>query len=110
MLPFSTSGLPYYWMHEQSGQLQKAIIAYINSFASESGKQIFEANKAKYIALIGQYLKLHLQAPCWKENAEGDQNIIDYIDSLIIEAENVRAREDIAKLTDRCLDIGIDPF
>ena len=53
---------PLYWRHEQSGRLEKAILAYI-SYASGAPT----APTSQQLLLVTEYLKYWITAPCWQQ-------------------------------------------
>jgi hypothetical protein len=92
-------GLPFYWEDEVSGELRKAIHAYLDH--AVDGKPITSAQ----ITLMVDYLTHWVCAPCWDSEA------------FEVELKNLRAT--VRGLTTptaihdwihQALDIGMDPL
>lgn len=81
--------MPGYWMHETSGILRPAIMAYLN------GDELNEA----HIAAMRTYLRQWINAPDWL-NVDELRNGIDALTS----------GEAIDKWIERAVDAGIDPL
>lgn len=55
-------GMPYYWVHEQTGHLREAILAYITPEVSPSEDQL---------CLMREYLEHYINAPAWQDDDRG---------------------------------------
>jgi hypothetical protein len=92
-------GLPFYWQDEVTGELPRAVRAYLDHVVD--GEPITD----KQLALLRDYLDHWVCAPCW--------------DSPVLEAElrhlrgSIRHLTSVAEIGDwihQALEIGMDPL
>jgi hypothetical protein len=83
---------PGYWMHETSGVLRPAIVAYLNG----------EPLTDEHIAAIRHYLAQWIYAPGY-DGGEGVGRLRNTIGGL-------KSRQAIDQWLDRALQVGIDPL
>lgn len=88
---------PGFWMHETSGVLRPAIIAYLAAAIDPAAP----AMSRQEIAAMRVYLRQWIAAPTW---------IGPMIDVLRSQVEEIASREDIDRWLDRALEQGIDPL
>ena len=101
---------PLYWQNEASGQLKEAVMAFFAPYAQERQSLPIPAMRDRHLELIKSYLIYYIKAPCWRENPYTDSTEIIALDKLTLQAENIKSRQDISKLIDGCLELGIDLF
>lgn len=92
--------LPPYWRNEQSGKLQPAIVALIEHGGAP---HVYPPPTPEQVALVAQYLQLHINAPCWQE-ANGE------ISALRRSAAQIKTWQDCHDWLKAALEIGIDPL
>ena len=91
---------PLYWMHETSGFLEPAIVAYLHR----------EPLDEMQISILRAYLRQWIDATVWNDNpfaANSDQQTIDELRAAV---KHLATREDIEGWLHRALEIGIDPL
>jgi hypothetical protein len=82
-------GGPLYWMHEQSGLLRAAILAYLD--ACETAAQL---------ALVIEYCQYWVDAPCWRGLPSAVQD----------RGAQIRTHIDLQAWLAELLEYDIDPF
>ncbi len=92
-------GLPFYWRDEVSGELGRAVMAYLNNRIE--GTTVTDAQ----IALLRDYLSHWINAPCWM--ASGFECEMSNLRSSVRELETATEIDDWLH---QALDIGMDPL
>ncbi len=87
----SCSGAPGYWMHEASGVLRPAVMAYLEGAEMTAGQ----------IAAMRAYLRQWIAAPVWRGLG---------VDQLRQTVEEIKSRTDIRLWMDEAEEAGIDPL
>ena len=82
---------PGFWMHEQGGELEPAIHAYLN----------YQALTPRQVELIRLYLKQWIGAPMWRG---------DLVAELRRDVDQIRNSSDISKWLRMADEAGIDPL
>ena len=98
-------GLPLRWQDDQTGELPKAVWAYLNHGAGKTKEPPTE----EQLSVMKDYLAYYIKAPCWKGPAreggtEGDLN------AAILKIDLAMTHKDIRDFIFACLDMGIDPL
>ena len=83
-------GGPHYWMDEETGELARAVEAYLN-----------RRECADQLALVIDYCRYWVEAPCWKGPA---------VESLRRRIRQVRTRQELAAWLADAVAEGIDPL
>lgn len=99
-------GLPLYWRHEASGELQAAILAYLDNRIA--GIPI----TAEQFELVRAYMEYVINAPCWGRNPwiALDHEAVDILDRLKRDVAQLKTPDEISAWLHCCLEIGIDPL
>jgi hypothetical protein len=92
-------GLPFYWEDEVSGELRKAIHAYLDH--ATDGKPFTDAQ----LELMRDYLEHWINAPCW--NSEVFESELKHLRES---AKTLRTAEQIHDWIHEALEIGMDPL
>ncbi len=92
-------GLPFYWEDEVSGELRKAIHAYLDH--AVDGKPFTDAQ----LELMRDYLEHWVSAPCWDNEAFETE-----LSKLRADVRTLRTSEQIHDWIHEALDIGMDPL
>lgn len=90
---------PVHWRNDQSGILPAAVMA-LHAHGLDATKPF----QGKQFALVRDYLRYYIQAPCWQDDEDGD------IARLRASVQGLKTPEDMSKWIMRCLDVGIDPL
>ena len=90
-------GVPFFWSEEMSGDLAKAVRAYLQNRIN--GRPITDAQ----IALVRDYMVYYINAPCWTAPASELQD-------LRLAACKLDSAEQIDKWIQKAVDIGIGPI
>lgn len=98
-------GLPLRWQDEQSGELSKAVWAYINHGAGKTKTP----PTPEELATLKDYLAYYIKAPCWMANAQ-DPGMEADLKAAILKIDLVVTYEDIRDFIYACLHLGIDPL
>lgn len=101
----SPLGLPLYWKDEQSGVLPAAIWAFINHKVDSA-----EPPTVDQIKLIRDYLAYYINAPCWENNCEGNNEMADILIEARGMAGKIETAVDIDRFISKCMEIGLDPL
>lgn len=97
-------GLPLRWQDEKTGELPKAVWAYLNHGAGKSK----EPPTPEELTLLKDYLAYYIKAPCWRHNAA--EGMAGELDAAILKIDLAVKYEDIRDFIYACLDMGIDPL
>jgi hypothetical protein len=92
-------GLPFYWEDEVSGELRKAVHAYLDH--AIDGKPF----TAPQIELVRDYLQHWINAPCWDAPAF-EAELKDLRETV----RTLRTAESIHDWIHKALEIGMDPL
>jgi hypothetical protein len=95
-LPF---GLPLRWQDEQSGELSRAIEAYLDNRIS--GETVTDAQ----ITLVRDYIVYYIDAPCWNQ-----EEFVDELRGLRSSARELDSATEISEWIGKAMDIGLDPL
>jgi len=87
--PDGQPGGPYYWMHEQTGVLRDAVTAYL-----------YERETPEQLALVIDYCRYWVHAPCWKGLPP----------ELLTRITGITTREGLQAWLGDALAEGIDPL
>jgi len=91
---------PGYWQRETGGQLVPAILRYMRA----------EPLTVRDLSLVGAYLRQWVSAPAWDTNPHlGDGGRAE-LAAIRASAQKARTRDDIDRLIDRLVDLGMDPL
>jgi hypothetical protein len=91
--------LPFNWHDEVSGELPRAVAAYLDNRID--GSPLTYAQ----IVLLREYLVHYIDAPCW-DNPEFANELLDLRKS----AREIESAGDIAEWVLKGMDIGLDPL
>jgi hypothetical protein len=100
-------GLPFYWQHETSGELESAVKAYLDNRID--GMTI----RDEQISLLREYLAHYINAPCWSNSefaCELEDEFVSKLKELRAAAPGLRTPGEIGEWIAKCLDIGLDPL
>lgn len=107
-------GTPLYWRDEVSGQLSKAVKAYLDNRVE--GRPITNGQ----IALLRDYLAYWVNAPCWDHQADeftdeilqltSMEELMPELSQLRSSVQHLKTAADIDKWIHEALDIGMDPL
>lgn len=92
-------GLPFFWRDEASGELNDAVMAYLNNRIE--GQTVTDAQ----IVLVRDYLAHYIGAPCWDDS--GFEMEMAHLRSTVRELDSAT---EIQEWIRQCLDIGMDPL
>jgi hypothetical protein len=92
-------GLPFYWRDEISGELTRAVMAYLNW--GVNGQQITEDQ----VELVADYLSYWVNAPCWDQETFEEE-----IAALRAGATKLKTPEGINAWIHKALEIAADPL
>jgi hypothetical protein len=98
-------GLPLNWQDETSGTLPAAVRAFIGYQADRKARPT-----AVQLWLVAEYIRHHINAPCWDMLADGEDGFGPEVAALREKAEGLESCEDIAGYIRQALEIGIDPL
>lgn len=90
-------GIPLYWRDEQSGELPRAVEAYI-AFMGANGPALSK----QQLELVIDYLRYFINAPCWAGFSK--------LAMLRVRATRLKTVDDVDKFIQAALNIGLDPF
>jgi hypothetical protein len=90
-------GLPLNWRNETSGELSAAVDRYYGFRIGEG-----TAPTPAQITVMIDYIRHHINAPCWAVNGE--------VESLKEQAANLQSVEDINTYIRQARAISLDPF
>lgn len=96
-------GTPLYWRDEVGGELNAAMMAYVNHGA---WPLVCPEPTPEQLELVIAYLKYAINAPCWRDgdgSASGGR-----LARLRADAGRLATVADVRKWLGRCLQIGID--
>lgn len=96
----SGSEHPGYWMHETSGVLRPAVMAYL------TGAEL----QPDQVAALRAYLRQWIMAPAWDRLPGGDTAARVWLGELRARIDHLVDRESIAGWLAEALDGGIDPL
>lgn len=94
-------GLPWDWQDDETGDVPRAVWAYLGYKAAEPPKP-----ERRQIDLLRDYLIHYIEAPCWEKPGGVTPELAD----LRRRAQEIRSIEDIDAFIQGCLEIGIDPL
>jgi len=101
-------GLPFYWRDEASGELARAVMAYLDN--QTVGGRITE----EQITLVREYLAHWANAPCWDHR---EIATLEQVNDAFPELGELRRTVSDLKTADQihdwlmlALDIGMDPL
>ena len=98
---FYPQGLPLYWRDEESGQLAKAVNAYLDNRLH--GTTVTD----EQIGLVRDYFVHYIDAPCWDSD---DPDIQAYLQNLRTSARELDSATKISEWIVKALDICLDPL
>ena len=93
-------GLPFSWRDEQSGELARAVMAYLEHCTDN--RTVTDAQ----IVLVRDYLQYYVSAPCW-DHTGGFQSELKHLRSTIRDCQTAT---EIHDWIHQALDIGMDPL
>lgn len=100
-MPVFFGGVPAHFRLEPTGELSKAVMAYLDHRLGERAEPTAEQTK-----LIADYLNYYICAPCW----EFDKDIAERLHTLRVQSQTLATCDEIAAWIRACLDLGIDPL
>jgi len=98
---FYPQGLPLYWRDEESGQLAKAVNAYLDNRLH--GTTVTD----EQIELVRDYLVHYIDAPCWDSD---DPEMQADLQTLRLSARELDSATEISEWIFKGLDLGLDPL
>jgi len=97
-------GLPLRWQDDQTGELPKAVWAYLNHGAGK----VKEPPTEEQLSTLKDYLAYYIKAPCWMHNAA--EGMEAELKAAILKIDLAVTHKDIRDFIYACLDMGIDPL
>lgn len=98
-------GFPLYWMDEQTGTLARPVKAFYRTVCGET--PILEG---KQLELFLDYCRYVIQAPCWDQNPDLQEEGKEALAALRKEAAEFKTVAEVRAWISKCLEIGIDPL
>ena len=106
-MPGPMGGMPLRWQDEQSRHMSRAIMAFFNHVVKNPG---YERLSDEHFEMVREYGQYYINAPCWVNNAEGDEEILAQLETLRKQITEAKTVQDIDQWIDACLEVGIDPY
>jgi hypothetical protein len=100
-LPYP-NGMALTWPNEQSGQLRKLLMNFLDATLSKS------SIKPSELETVQAYFKYYIHAPLW-EHPDFDEQSKTQLAQLRTKIKEAKTLEQLKAWIDDCLDIGIDP-
>lgn len=92
-------GLPLNWRDEISGELPKAVSAYLDNRIDGKKMSFFHTN------LVCDYMRHYINAPCW-DNPEFTDELLALRDL----AKRLSSPQEVADWIRKAMEIGLDPL
>ena len=93
-------GLPLAWRDELSGELARAVEAYLDNRIS--GETVLD----EQITMLREYLVHYIDAPCWNSQIEFAIELSD----LRASARELDSATEISEWIAKAMEIGLDPL
>lgn len=97
--------LPLNWRNETSGQLSRAVEAYLDNRVEGTPINVLA------IEVVRDYLIHYIHAPCWTKNLDAeDEDGARILGELRFEAMHLASPDAIGQWIGKAMQIGLDPL